>query len=208
MEGMGMLMGMGGAFVAPLFATLGLLPVIIYIVARWRTYRDNLPPDPQLGFKTAMHFFLVTGIQLLLIGSFMLVWGMFQKGDSGDQMRSAAGFILTGGIIFGAHFVGLQRTNDAQFPMVGRMFAGLNLVQTGLFGTIGLALALQALFMKGDSGDFGRMAWSMTLVYGIAWGVLGMRMFQRTFGGAPPPGVQQFAAPPPAAPPPGSPRPY
>jgi hypothetical protein len=206
--GIGELGMMGGAFLAPIITVTTLLPIIIYIVARWRTYRDGLPPDAQLGFKTALNFFLVFGYQLMLLGAFMIVWGMFSKGDSGSQMRQAAALILSGGAIFGAHFVALQRTNDAAMPMVGRMFAGLNLIQTGAMGSIGMVLAFSALFSKGSSGDFGKMAWSMFIVYAIAWGVQGLRFNQRVLGGAPPANVQQFAGPPPGAPPPGAPRPY
>jgi hypothetical protein len=205
---MGELMMLGStAFLAPILGVLPMLGTVIYVVARWRSYRDGLPPDPQLGFKTAMHFFMVLGFQLLLLGAFLLVWGIFKKGPSGEAMRTAAALVVAGGIVFGAHMVGLTRTNDQSFPLVGRMFAGLCLIITGLIATMGLTMALIALFSKGDSGDVGRGAWSATIVYGIAWAVQGLRFNARTFGGAPP-GAQQFVAPPPAVPPPGQARPY
>jgi hypothetical protein len=105
--------------------------------------------------------------------------------------------------VLAAHTSFLNRTNQDQFPGVRRVFLGFNLVVTGILGFTALVLAFQALFARGSSGELGRLAGAMVVVYGGAWSWLGY-----TFGrlvldpgtGSPPHAAPPHAAPP-AAPP-------
>jgi hypothetical protein len=207
--------GAASMLVVPLLAFSFFLPALVYIVARWRTYREAAPADAQLGLKTALSFFSTLSFQTALLGGFLFLYGLFTKGGEsmrGDLMRTAFGVLVPSLLVYGAHFVAMQRTNAVELPLVGRMFSGVSLMQTGFVGFIALILGFVTLFSKGESGDMGRMVLAMVLVYTVAWAVQGLRFVQRVSMGSPPPGVQQFArpvpppavpVPPPAVPPPG-----
>jgi hypothetical protein len=209
------MLGAASALLVPLLSASFFVPVIIYVVARWRTYREAAPADPQLGLKTALSFFATLSFQTALIGGFLFLYGLFTKGgDSmrGDLMRSAFGVLVPSLLIFGAHFVALQRTNVAELPLIARMFSGVSLIQTGILGFIALVLAFVTLFSRGESGDGGRAVLAAALVYPAAWAVQGLRFLQRVSTGAPPPGLGRpvpppvVPVPPPAVPPPGYPH--
>ncbi len=145
--------------------------VILYVVGRWRQNRAATS-DPQFGMKFVLHLFRFHGYQLMLLGGFLLLFSVLYKGESGERSpiwRMALGFVTSGGIVFGAHQLFLGKTNQAAFPLVGRMYGGLSLVVTGLIGMIGLVGGIQTLFAKGPMGNDGRMLWSLVFTYGTAW---------------------------------------
>lgn len=184
--------------VAPMVVTMlmaGMLWMgLLYVIARWRNNRAAVP-DPQLGLKFALHLFRFHGYQLMLLGGFLLLFTvLLKKGEygptRGDMARPAFAFLVAGGLVYGAHTLGLAKTNQAQHPLVGRLFGGLNLIVTGLVGFIGLVFALQILFAKGEGGNEARAAWSAVLVYCVAWGVQGALLGKSMLDGdAPPPEV-------------------
>src|SRR5438552_2061302 len=95
--------GMGGAVVPTL--------VTIYVVARWRGYRDGVS-DPQLGRKLAAAVFCWLGLQLLLAGLAVLGYALFGAGDDrGSAIRVGAALILPALVVGGANLAALQRTN-------------------------------------------------------------------------------------------------
>ncbi len=200
------MIGAASVFIAPLLGFSFMLPVIVYIVARWRTYREGAPGDPHLGLKTVISFFQFLSFQLALVGIFLFLYGLFTKGGDemrGSLMRTAFGVLVPSLLVYGAHFVALQRTNVVELPLIHRMFAGVTLFQTGIAGFFALVAGFVTLFAKGEQGDVARMVLAMVLVYTSAWVVLALRFVQRVSTGAPPPGVQQFASrpvPPPAVP--------
>ena len=212
---MGMMFG-STMLLGPLLGLSFTMPVLVYVIARWRTYREAAPADPHLGLKTALAFFQVLSFQAALLGLFLFLYGLFTKGGDdhrGEMMRMAFGVLVPSLLIFGAHFVAMQRTNAAELPLVGRMFSGASLIQTGIIGFVSLLAAFITLFSKGEAGEPGRVVLALALVYPIAWGVQGARFLQRSSFGAPPPGAQAYAravpppavpVPPPAVPPPGS----
>jgi len=214
---MGLMSGAVGLIFVPIVALSFFLPMVVYIVARWRTYREAAPADMHLGLKTAIAFFTTLSFQTALLGGFLFFYGLFTKGGEsmrGELMRSAFGVLLPSLIVYGAHFVAMQRTNAAELPLIGRMFAGVSLIQTGFLGFAALILAFVTLFSKGEAGEMGRFVLALVLVYTSAWVIQGLRFMQRVSMGAPPPGVQQYArpvpppavpVPPPAVPPPGYP---
>lgn len=153
--------------------------ILIYVILRWRNNRAPVP-DPQLGLKFALHLFRFHGYQLLLVGGTMLLFTVLMKSERGsargDIFRPAAAFLVAGGIVFGVKTLMLTKTNQERFTLVGRVFAGGNLLVTGLIGFVGLVFALQVLFAKGEAGNVARVAWSIVLVYCTAWGVQGALM--------------------------------
>jgi hypothetical protein len=180
--------------------------MIVYIVARWRTYREAATPDPQLGLNTAIAMFLTLAYQVLLLGAFLLASALFTTFDDsrGDGVRLAFGVLVPGALVFGAHWVALARTNAAALPLVPRLFQGVSLVVTGVAGFAALIAFFGALFGRGEGGEFLRKALAGVLVYSIAWVIQGLAFVRRVTTGTPPPGVQEYArpVPPPAVPPP------
>ena len=162
-------------------------PFILYLVARWRAHRDPVV-DPQLGLKTVLHYFGLIGFHAALLGAMIFVWMVITKeggGDRGSMARVAFGFIIPAVIVYGVHAAMLRRTNQREFMGVTRLFAGYNLLITGLVGVTAFFLVFQALFAKGSSGEFGRVSAALLVVYGSAWAVCGIQ-FARISLDAPP----------------------
>lgn len=190
-----MAMSFTNIFIAPIITVAVAAPVIMYIVARWRTYRDGGPPDPQIGLKVAISWFRLASYQLLLCGGFLLLYGII--GDLGSRgkeeiMRIAGGLMFPAAIIYAAHHVAIGFTNARERPMVVRMFSGFNLIQTGIIGFTALMLAGILLFQKNTPTQLNRMAWSMVLVYVPAWCGQGMFMARDLFGANMPAAVARF----------------
>jgi hypothetical protein len=182
-------------FLMPYMMAFSLLPIIIYIVARWRQAKEG-HADPQLGLKVALAFFRVLAFQICLGGVWLLVYGIVAKGDSGEIFRVAGGLLIPGLIVFAAHHIAMQRTNDAVLPMPARMFDGLNLIQTGIIGFLALLAAFVVALQKDSPGDSEalRLTWSLVAVYTVTWGVLAYRFIENT---APPPPAQPAVVQPP-----------
>jgi len=192
-------------FIVPMLLWLVIIgPLVIYPIARWKLHREQ-STDNQLGLKTALHYFRMTGFQLLLLGAVMLIYAVIGKAnDKGDLYRAAFGFIVPSAIVLGVHQMLLPKTNDAQYPAVHRLFMGYNLLVVGLFGFTALVIGCQVLFAKNTGrGDEGRLLFAAVLVYCGAWAACGIQFARRVFG---PPGAMSgppdHVITPPAAPPP------
>jgi hypothetical protein len=199
-----LLRALGPALVSASWSVI-VIPFMIYAVARWRANREAIA-DPQLGLKVALNFFAFAAFQLALLGGMLLVYTVLSSSeDKSPRYRDAFGFLVPAAIVLGTHLALLRRTNQDQFPNVRRLFLGFNLIITGAIGFVGLVLAFNALFKRGSSGDDGRIAGAMTLVYGGAWAGLGVQFGRLVLGGYAPPGAppEQIAPPskPPVAPP-------
>lgn len=179
------------ALAGPMMAIISMMvmvtifvPIVMYVIARWRSNRDP-EIDRHLGIKVALHYFAISAFQLGLAGLALLVWAMISSAPSEAKSavyRVAFGMIAPAALVQAAHLSLLKKTNDAQVTSVRRLFGGYNLIVTGLLGFIALVLAFQALFAKGSSGEMGRVAGAMVLVYGTAWAVLGWRFGQAVLG--------------------------
>jgi hypothetical protein len=176
-----MMMSAMNIFVSPIITVAVAMPVIIYIVARWRTYRDYGGGDPHLGIKVAICVFRIAAFQLLLAGGFLFLYGLMTTMDGEARMnilRLAGGLFIPGLVVFAAHTVALHATNVASMPAVARMFNGVNMVQTGVGGFVSLVLVSVLMLQKDVPSEMNRMAWSLLLVYLPAWvaqGALFMR---------------------------------
>lgn len=195
MDDMDVTMGilrMAPAFAAmlPLLAgTVLFVPLVLYIVARWRANREP-HVDPQLGAKFALHFFASIGLQLGLAGLMMLLFTMIRPGEGkSEEYRVAFGMIVPAGLLIALHVGMLTKTTDAQLPNVRRLFTGYNLFCVGIIGFFAVVLGFQVLFAKGSQKPFSHFVGAMVLVYCPAWGVLGWRLSElvkgdRSGGGA------------------------
>jgi hypothetical protein len=159
-------------------------PVVLYMIARWRASREP-EVDRQLGLKVALHYFAISAFQLGLAGLTLLAWALITSAPpevKSASNRSALGMIVPAALVLAAHLALLKRTNDARVPNVRRLFQGYNLIITGLLGFIALIIASQALFTKGSSGELGRAAAAMVLIYGSSWAILGWQFGQSVMG--------------------------
>jgi hypothetical protein len=149
----------------------GLVPVLLtlYVVARWRATQDGVT-DPQLGLKLAYAMFRWVGLQLFLAGLSIGCYAVFAGGnDEGTALRVAAAVIFPALLVGGFNELAYRSTNHRERPTVGRMLAGLSLIQTGIVATIALVIACQLSFTKDPDSEAVGTAWSVASVYGIAW---------------------------------------
>ena len=193
-----MLMTVLSALVTPLFGIVVILPLVLYLIARWRSYREGTG-DPQLGLKVALSYFRVLAYQLVLAGVFLLVWALMSDASDDTQeqiLRTAGGLAVPGVIIFAAHNFAIAHTNQREQPVVGRLFGGLNLILTGLFGFLALSAAGFLFFQKNADKEIQRMLWSGMIVYNLAWVMQGL-LFSRSVRTGPAAGLFGGAAAPP-----------
>jgi len=174
--------------VTPLLGIMLFGPVVLYLVARWRAHREPTN-DPQLGLKFVLHYFSTLSFHVALAGGTLLLYTMLRPGGDDHQGKSqmyrlAFGFIVPSGIVLVLSLVALVRTNDATLLGVRKLFAGFNLLITGLAGFAALILGFQALFMKGSTGGMGHLGGAAIVVYCSAWGALGWRYYQMVLGGS------------------------
>ncbi|HEY8141983.1 MAG TPA: hypothetical protein VIG06_04905 [Kofleriaceae bacterium] len=178
-----MMMSAMNIFISPIVTVAAALPVIIYIVARWRTYRDYGGGDPHLGAKVAICVFRIAAFQLLLAGGFMISYGLMTTMDGEARtsiFRMAGGLFIPGLLVFATHTIALHATNFESMPAVVRMFNGINMVQTGIMGFVALTLACILMLQKDVPSEMNRMAWSLVLVYVPAWIAVGAMFLRST----------------------------
>ena len=145
------------------------LPFVLYVLARWRAHREQVL-DPQLGIKVALGYFAIVALQVVLAGLTVFFYALLSSTDEKSSLyRAAGGLIVPAGIVLATHVVLLRKTNQEQYPGVRRILLGYNLLVTGTIGFVGLVMAFEALFGKGSSGEMGRVAGALVLVYGSAW---------------------------------------
>lgn len=158
-------------------------PLLLYPIARWKAHREGLH-DPQLGLKVALHFFALLAFQLVLLGLVTVIYTLFSKDTSskGEQYRVGFALLIPAGAVLAAHLVLLKRTNTDQYPGVRRLFAGYNLLVTGILGFVALLFAFQVFFKKGSAGDAGRLGIAAVLVYVGAWAACGIQFGRIVFG--------------------------
>lgn len=187
MERLVMTAAMSAVSVMVLLSTLTVAAAaIIYIVARWRTARESKVEDPQLGFKTAASYFQVLALQIVLVGIFLLVYGVLtdMKGDGREQLfRLGAGLAIPGFLVLLGQTFALRHSNAAEFPIVSRLSEGWNLLLVGMIGLVALVTLSVTMFQEDPPTELKRFAWAFALVYTGAWIGLGAS-FMRRWGGS------------------------
>jgi hypothetical protein len=219
-----MLIEYGQTLVFPIAVAIIVSPLVLYLVARSRAKLDPFP-DAQLGLKFAIGYFKSIAFHASLVGGVVIVFAILMKSSEKSPVyRTGFGIFVPAIGVYLVHMIGLTRTNQGEHPMVGRLLAGWSLLVSGIIGFVALMLVSQTVFQKGSSGETGRLAWALFLVYGSAWVVQAARFFRATTSplgslseelpyyppppgahipGAPPPVVPSYAAPQsPFAPPP------
>lgn len=162
-------LGFGFFLVVPyLFFSL----VASYVILRVRDARSGGAPDPDLGFKTGLHFLLSLAITLLLIGFTVLAteaidrfvadgaansWRPTSSSSSFATPAFKTGFALTlSGVLFTAVFGAFLhlRTNNRSEPAAARTFTGWRFINGGLTVMFALTALLVSLFMdRGHDGS-------------------------------------------------------
>lgn len=186
-----------GWVIAPVIGILFWIPALIYVVARWRTYREG-HSDAQLGLKVVMSLFKIVSYQMALGGLFLLVYALMSDAPDETQetvLRTAGGMLLPSIIVYGIHFYAYNRTNHREMPTVDRLFGGVNLLITGLIAFGALIVACQLLFQKKSDAEHARLAWSFVITYSLAW--LGQGLLFARLATLPPAVPNGAPAPPP-----------
>ncbi len=198
---MRMLAGPATAFFGFFVSLVATAPLVLYVVARWRSHRDP-SPDPHLGLKFALHYFWMIAFHLLLGGIAILLYTLISDIDhKGSLVRAAVGLLFPAAIVLAGSMAFLGRTNDRVVAGVRRLFLGYNLLATGLVGFVGLVISGEVLFAKGGGDGVGYIGATMVVVYCGAWGLLAAIFGKVVLGDAP------GAAPPAAFVPPAPPAP-
>ena len=147
------------------------LPVLIYLVARWRQHKAGVA-DSHLGLKCGLGLFRVLAVQMALAGTWMFLFSLIAEGDNETMTRTAFGLLLPAGIVFGVQAAVLARTNHAFMPMPVRMFRGMEMVQTGMAAIMALVIAFMVTVQKDPPDEVLKAVWSMTAVYGTGFGLM------------------------------------
>lgn len=174
----------------PMLMIAAFLPVLLYLVARWRQQKAGVA-DEHLGIKCGLGVFRVISLQIVLAGVWLFVFSILADGDNEDLTRTAFGLILPGGIILGLASMLVQRTNDAYMPMPTRLFRGWEMVQTGLSASMALVVAFVITVQEDPPDEALKAMWSMVAVYGTAWGLMLRSLLDRVGGAAPMETVQR-----------------
>lgn len=122
------------------------LPLVVYVVIRWKSEKDKLTRDPMLGIKVVLHYFRSLALLLLLSGLTYLVYDLLENGG-GTGSEAAAGVFVSSLIIFICISLLIDRkTNCSSFPLVRNFFSGFSLVVTGIASMLGFVLLFLGLF--------------------------------------------------------------
>jgi hypothetical protein len=117
------------------FVLLGL--AIPYIVLRARDSREH--PDPQLGLKAALHYFLSVSLLLLLTGLTVIAVDLLTREDAPrgqvedyEVIRTGVALASSGAAFAFLHFILLTGTDDRRNPIARRTFTGWRFAIHGL----------------------------------------------------------------------------
>jgi hypothetical protein len=159
---------MGGFSVMMVYLYI-LVPLtpLVYLFVKWKSYRESLPNDPQLGLKTVLFYFKVLGYHVSLVGLAIAAAGLVTPRPGGMVMQGI-GVGLAGLIVYGAHAFLIHRfTNTKAFPLTQRAYNVFNVIITGLAGMVALIYTFTVLFESGGRGI--AVPLMFLLVYGGAW---------------------------------------
>ena len=154
---------------------LAMAPPLVYLVARYRLYRENAGPDTQVGLKVLLAHFAYGSYQMALLGLTLLVYGLLTNkvGDVRETiLRTATGLLLPSVFLLAMLLFTLRRTNHKQQPFVTRMYVGLNRFHVGFAFAFAVYFVAQTLVQRSKDVDseVASIAWSILLVYTAALG--------------------------------------
>jgi hypothetical protein len=156
------------ALYMPLVSMLFILPMLAYVLVRWRDDRDGRPRDADLGVKTLIGLFLVLGLNLVF-ASGASIFGALFAGSDVEELAPVLATGLVGLIVLGLDAVFLGRTNYRDRPAVMRIFWGFSTVLAAFSALVGMVLWFTHL-IKGTTGsDTAKAGLAVMLVYVPAW---------------------------------------
>ena len=164
-----------GLILGPIMSMVLLLPVLIYVVARFRDNREDTS-DTQLGIKVVLSWFQIISYQVLMVAGVVLVYSVLE-GELGE-VRLSSGLAVPSVVIAVLLHFALQQTNSESRPSVKNMVKGVGLVFTGAVAFASLVIGGVMLFQKGSSSGQGTTVASVVLIYGIAALVQGMHFLR------------------------------
>lgn len=142
------------------------LAPIVYIFIKWRSYRDNSPPDPQLGMKAVLYYFKTLAYQGLLVSLAALFYGVLE--NESNLINVGLGIFISCGLIYIVHYIIIPKlTNTHEFPLMARIYTGFNLIIVGLVGMISFVITVTMLIDKGLKKA--ELPLGVFVVYAIAW---------------------------------------
>jgi hypothetical protein len=142
------------------------LAPIVYIFIKWRAYRDNSPPDPQLGMKAVLYYFKTLAYQGVLASLAILLIGLLK--NESDAIKVGLGVFISCGLIYIIHYIIIPKlTNTREFPLTMRIYTGFNLIIVGLVGMISFVITVTSLI--GKSLQEIKLPLAIFVVYAIAW---------------------------------------
>lgn len=157
-----------GSFSFLIFYVYFLVPLapVVYIFIKWRYYRDNSPPDPQLGMKAVLYYFKTLAYQGLLVSLAALFYGVLE--NENNLINVGSGIFISCGLIYIIHYIIIPKlTNTHEFPLTARIYTGFNLIIVGLVGMISFVVTATILIDKGLKKA--ELPLAVFVVYAIAW---------------------------------------
>jgi uncharacterized membrane protein len=153
-----------------------------YAILRLRDNRSRTP-DPQLGFKVAMHYFFSVAILLILFGLTAVVVDLVASdGDPRfdpnpepfptEVQRAGFGMILSGAVFAVIHFFCLLTTATNPFTSpVRRTFLGCRLAVHGLIVMTAVTALLIGFFLRDSGGGnhLRRVIFGVLMVWTPSW---------------------------------------
>lgn len=157
-----------GSFYFLSFYVYTIIPLapIVYIFIKWRSYRGEAPPDPQLGTKTVLYYFKTLAYHGGLVALVFICNGLI--GMIISELLMGMGLFVAFAIIYGIHTYLIHKlTNTRQYPLTARAYTGFNLIITGFVGTISFGYIAGTLLGSISRGT--EMILACLIVYCTAW---------------------------------------
>ena len=147
------------------------LPLLAYLLLKWRGYRDATAQDPYLGAWVIAGYFRTLALQVVLVGTTLALYAAILL-KYGSEAKTGLGLLLGG---LPAFLLGRRltcRRPAAQQAL--RLYDGFNLVVVGVLAFAALAIAGVVAF-HGEWDDL-RLPLAALLVYGPSLYCLGRKL--------------------------------
>jgi hypothetical protein len=171
--GMGMVAGWMFVLVIP---TLLLGLAIPYAVLRMREGKTG-ETDPQIGLKSALHFFCSAGILMVLFGLTIIFIDLFLREDrprgappdESRAIRTGVGIMVSGFCFAVLHGLLLTGTNDRKLPATRRAFTGARFAIHGMVVLFSLTALIVSLCLPNLDFRTLKPYLATLLVWGPSW---------------------------------------
>ena len=170
------------------YAMMGLLPsmwafmfvpILVYVVARYRMIKESMPEDAQLGLKLTLARCAYAAYQLLLLGLCLLVYTLLtdkERDTRTDLLRTSAGIVVPVALLLMVSLGVFMKTNRRNHPLIGRMYVGVNRLHVFALFAVSLFVQFQALFQRSTNAELAAIGWALVLVYFAAAALEGLRV--------------------------------